>query len=136
MEETLSQFRHQSRALQDLRQRIAPHWNDEASRRINMSYLNPHQSDDENMLVSLSEEHKSLTVATSNLDVASANALDIERLSQELADLLGYSREDLNTATQILEEHREHLSMAKAMFPEIEKAISEANSICSGIPKE
>jgi hypothetical protein len=133
MEEILWYTKQQSRLLQEFRQEIQGFWDDEAARDINMRYLNPHQDDDKGMMDGFQGQSNALEEAKVKLSSANEHALQATKLSQEVAELLESTQQEVDIAHQFEEQYQEHHSIARSLLPQIAQSITLANSVCDGV---
>jgi len=135
MEDELWNTHHQSRVLQELRQRIAPQWDDEAARDLNLRYLNPHAEEDGQMLEEFRHQIQALGACDQSMYVVGEHVLAVERLSVEILEQLGQSEQELMTHYQYIEHHAEAVELARTLFGDVKSRIAEASAICKGVPK-
>lgn len=136
MEEQLWHIDYQTKALQDFRARIQSLWNDEASREINMRYLNPHEDDSLKIVVSFKSQYQKLQDTEQKLFSATEHAATIEQLSSEFAQLIDYVDEDIHIAQQLGEQYKSQIANANALVSDIQKLIAEAKANCEGVANE
>lgn len=136
MEDEIWYMKQQSRVLQEFRRDVQGFWDDEAAREMNVRYLNPHEDDDKQMITGLDGQQNALQEAQVKLASASEHALRAEKLSVEMLEQLEYADQDVSIAYQFYEQYQDYHSHARSFLPEIEKLITEANSVCRGVAKE
>lgn len=134
MDEALWYLTHQSRKLQQFRAEIHGFWDDDAARDLSFRFLNPHQRDDEQMLVSLHQHQNALLQTQSQLARAHDCAVQAELISQEVNELLYSCAQEVRMSYQFYEQYRRSHSIAVGLLPEVERLIAEANSACRGVP--
>ncbi|MBA3531140.1 MAG: hypothetical protein H0T73_04375 [Ardenticatenales bacterium] len=136
MADELWYIEQQSRVLQEFRGQVSTHWDDEASREINLRYLDPHHLDDAKMLAALRQQHTALDEGEHKLGVVRDIALTIEEVSVAIEEYLESCKQEVRICYQLLEQYREYHSGAQSLFPKIEALINQANSVCKGVPIE
>src|SRR5688572_14612448 len=124
MEEQLWYIDQQTKALQEFRNAIRNLWDDEASRDLNMRYLNPHQDDSGYMVDGFRQQYKKLLETDTLMDSAVEHAEIAETLSEAIAELIVFVDEDIQTAYQYSEQYKEHIAQAQSLLPEIEDLIA------------
>lgn len=135
MEDELWYMKHCSQELQEFRAFIDSFWTDEASKDINLRYLNPHQDDDRKMNVSLSQQDQALREAEKNLETASEHAQAAGELSLQALQQMEYTEEDIQVAYEHHEQFRSNNSLAVSLLPKITKLVNQANAACEGVPR-
>jgi len=136
MEEILWYTKQQSRTLHEFRQEIQGLWDDSAARDINMRYLNPHQDDDNKMVDGFQGQYDALEKAKVKLNSANEHALQAEKLSQEIFELLEATQQDVDTAYHFEEQYKEHHFITRTLLAQIAQSIALANSVCEGVPRQ
>jgi hypothetical protein len=121
----------QSRRLQDLRHEIEGVWQDSAARDLNARYLQPHQNDDSQMLISYRQQSASLEQAEDNILAAHEHGNTAGQLTLQIEEMLQVSDEELRNAQRCLEMYSGHQSDARAQLPLVQKFIGRANNACS-----
>ena len=112
-------------ALQALRQSLQ--WYDEAANTINTRYLNPHESDSNEMLRVFKDQYNSLEVVRSKIKIAASHMSQANLASQEVEKHYHYSEGEMRHALQEYEQGRKHESMARYQLPHIHQLITKAN---------
>jgi hypothetical protein len=130
MEEILWMMAQRSRSLQDYRRDIRASWDDEAAKTLNTRYLNPHQTDDEEMLDSLQQQRENLTAANLEIHQAQQYALEAERLSREVQHFLEIKQQEADRAYHYYQKSQEFEAATQAQLPAIDNLINRANSAC------
>jgi Mg2+ and Co2+ transporter CorA len=136
MEDELAFIRHQGRGVQEFRRNIQQVWNDQAARDISTRFLNPHEADAKRMVDEMQSQHQSLKEASAKLKLAAQHAQKAGHLSEKAAEYLRQAQRDVKTAYQYHEQYRHHHSAARELLPQIEDAISAADSACQGVPTQ
>lgn len=135
MEDELFITRHQGRQLQEIRQRIAPFWEDEAAREINLRYLNPHADENDAMLEGCARQLAVLRATNTELEMAEKSALAVELLASDITEQLDLCEQDLALCFQYFEHYAQATSVTSALFVRIDELISNAFIVCEGVPK-
>jgi hypothetical protein len=128
--ETLWSMSQRSRTLQELRKDIRLVWDDEAAREINSRYLNPHESDDVRMSVTLNDQSEHLRTAEQHLDLANSLELQIDECAAVVADKLRFANQDLDSSYSDYDQYVHYNAESRAKFPLVRQLISRANSAC------
>lgn len=121
----------ESRVLQDLRKDIGGIWQDEASRELTSRYLDPHESEDEQMLAGLNQQKDSLDKSQAKIVSAENYGRQAEEHATLVADGLKSTEQDLQSTYGNYDTYAQYNSEAHSKFPAIKKLISQANSACS-----
>lgn len=130
MEDELWLLQQKYRDLQEYRLEIRAVWDDAAAREINNRYLNSHETDAEQMQVSLNRQQTTLQQVDGKLDMVSKQVRLAEKLSHEIA-------QHIVSADEVLQDVHKHLDLfvqyngeAVATIPSIYQFINSANSAC------
>lgn len=133
MEEALWKFARKNRDLRELRQDIAGIWRDAAARDINSRYLDPHESDSQEVQAALQKQYTYISEATK----FRALTLEAERNALEFTDKMARSlRATEKEMALVFSSHEETQRLhgrAKDLLPQIEQLIQSANSSCKGV---
>lgn len=130
MEELLWSTAQQSRALQELRKDIQGVWQDEAARELTHRYLDPHESEDQRMLVGLNQQKETLEQASAKLTSAETYGQQAEDLSLQVNEGLQATEQELKSAYGNYDTHIHYNSEARSKLPTIQNLINQANSAC------
>lgn len=130
MEETLWMMTQQSRVLQELRRDVQSIWNDQAAHELNGRYLNPHETDDQNMLAAFDRQKSILDETFLKLESARAFARQAEEHAAAATIKLDFAEQDLQSAYGHYDLYVRHDLDAKAQFPQIQALIDNANAVC------
>jgi beta-phosphoglucomutase-like phosphatase (HAD superfamily) len=131
MEDLLWSTTQQSRVLLDLRKDIRPVWRDEAARELTSRYLDPHESEDQQMLAGFNRQKEALDEARIKL----VSAADYGRQATEkallAAERLTETEQELNSAYGDYDIYVHYRSEARSKFSEIQTLINQANQACT-----
>jgi len=130
IDDLLWSMRQASRVLQDLRLDIRGVWVDEAARELTSRYLDPHESEDQQMLVGLDQQKNALDQAQTKLRSAEGWALQAEECAVAVADGLNASERELQSAYGDYDTYAHYHAEARSRFPTIQNLINQANSAC------
>jgi hypothetical protein len=130
MEDLLWSLEQESRTLQNLRKDMRVVWQDEAAHELNGRYLDPHETEDEQMLAELNEQKASLDDSTAKLASAASYARLAEEYATWVVEGLKSTEQELPIAYGNYDTYAHYNSEARAKFPVIKKLISQANSAC------
>jgi len=130
MEDLLWSMTQESRVLQELRKDIRGIWNDDAAREINSRYLDPHETDDQQMLLGLNQQKETLDQSKSNLESTETYAHQVEDYAAMVVDNLNSTEQEVNTAYSYYDMYAHYHSEARSRFPIIHELINQANSAC------
>lgn len=131
MEDLLWSLTQESRTLQELRQDIKGVWQDEAARELTSRYLDPHENEDQQMLVELKRQKDSLDQSRLNLVSAEGHARQAEENAALVAEGLKSTQEELRSAYANYDTYAQYNAESRSKFPLIQKLINQANSACS-----
>jgi len=130
MEELLWSTTQQSRALQELRKDIQGVWQDEAARELTHRYLDPHESEDQRMLVDLNQQKDTLEQASAKLTLAEKYGQQAEELALQVNEGLQSTEQELKSAYGNYDTHIHYNAEARSKLPAIQNLINQANSAC------
>lgn len=133
MVENLWYLQQRGRTLQEYRLDNHRRWDDEAARELNSRYFNPHEEDTQQVLQSLKQQHNKLNEAHSLLIFANDKAEEANKLSEEIAQLLDITQQEMQKSYINYNVYRENHCAAKALLPSIHALIFQANNFCAGI---
>jgi hypothetical protein len=133
MAETLWYLQQRSRILQEYRLDNHRRWDDEAARELNSRYFNPHEEDSEQILQSLKQQHATLNDAHARLILAANLALEANKLSAEISQLLDITQQELQKSYIDYDVYRENHAAATTLLPGIRALIFQADNACAGI---
>jgi hypothetical protein len=131
MEDLLWTMTQESRVLQELRKDIRGVWQDEAARELTSRYLDPHENEDQQMMVGLNQQKDALDQAQAKLISAENYARQAEEYAALVAEGLKSTEQELKSAYSNYDAYAHYNSEARSKFPTIQKLISQANSACS-----
>ncbi len=132
MEETLWKFARKNRDLRELRQDIAGIWQDDAARDINSRYLNPHESDAEEVLEALQKQYTYITEAAKFRSLAREEERSAADFTDKMTRSLHATEKEM---ALVFSSHEETLRLhgkAQDLIPKIDQLIQSANSSCQG----
>jgi hypothetical protein len=130
MEDILWAITQESRVLQELRKDIRGIWDDEAARELNSQYLNPHESEDSQMLDGLNQQQDALNLSKEKLESAETSLCQAEEISVDIVDVLESTEKEINNAYSYHDTYIQYHSEAKSIFPAVYKLINQANNAC------
>jgi hypothetical protein len=130
MEEALWSMSQRTRMLQELRQEVRQVWDDEAARRINNRYLNPHETDNERMAVALGEQNEHLKTAEQYLVLANSLELQIDECAAVVEEKLRFAEQDMDGSYSNYDQYVHYNAEARSKFPVVQQLIGRANSAC------
>lgn len=130
LEETLWSMSQRSRTLQELRKDIRLVWDDEAAREINSRYLNPHESDDVRMAVTLNDQNGHLRTAEEHLELANSLELQIDECAAVVVEKLRFANQDMDSSYSNYDQYVHYNAESRSKFPLVRQLVSRANSAC------
>jgi hypothetical protein len=131
MEDLLWSMTQESRVLQELRKDIQGIWEDESARELTSRYLDPHESEDQQMLAGLNQQKDTLDKSQDKLVSAENHGRQAEEYAALVAEGLKSTEQELHSAYDNYDIYAQYNSEARSKFPAIKKLISQANSACS-----
>lgn len=131
MEDLLWSLTQESRTLQELRQDIKGVWQDEAARELTSRYLDPHENEDQRMLVALKHQEDSLEQSRLNLVSAERHGRQAEEKAALVTEGLESTQEELRSAYANYDAFAQCNAESRSKFPLIQKLIIQANSACN-----
>jgi hypothetical protein len=131
MDDLLWSITQQSRALQELRKDIRPVWQDEAARELTSRYLDPHESEDQQMLAGFNRQKEALDEARGKLVSAADYGREAADYAILVAERLNETGQELNSAYGDYDVYAHYHSEARSKFDEIQTLINQANQACS-----
>ena len=133
MEEALWKFARKNRDLRELRQDIAGIWRDAAARDINSKYLDPHESDAQEIQAALQKQHTYITEATKFRTLALEEERSVFDLTAKMMRSSNATEREMALVFSSYEETQRLHGRAKDLLPQIEQLIQSANSSCKGV---
>ncbi len=130
MEELLWSMTQESRVLQELRKDIRGIWNDEAARELTNRYLDPHESEDQQMLATLHQQQDALAQSKHQLVSAENYARQAEEHAAVVADRLKSIEQEVTSAYSHHDMYAHYNSEALSKFPIVQNLISQADNAC------
>jgi septal ring factor EnvC (AmiA/AmiB activator) len=130
MEDLLWSMTQESRVLQDLRGEIRGIWDDEAARELTSRYLDPHESEDQQMLAGLNQQKDSLDKSQANLESAETYARQAEEHAEVVTERLKSTEQEVSSAYSYHDMFAHYNSEARSTFPAVLRLINQANSAC------
>jgi hypothetical protein len=134
MEDLLYTMTRESHALQELRKDIQGIWVDTAARELNGRYLNPHESEDQQMLAALNNQKNNLDQTKIKLDSAQTCAQQAARHAEEVIDNLQSAEQELAKVRNDYDRYKQYDSEARSNLPIIQGWIDRANDACPEEP--
>jgi len=131
MEDLLWAMTQKSQVLRELRKDIRGVWQDEAARELTSRYLDPHESEDQQLLAGLNQQKDTLDQAQAKLVSAENYARRAEEYAALVAEGLKSTEQELQSVYSNYDTYAHYNSEARSKFPAIQKLISQANSACS-----
>jgi hypothetical protein len=125
-----------SRGLTEFLSELRIIWNDSAAHEISTRYLVPRSDDDQRMQRALADQQNALEELQSHVATVMELASAAEGLSQNIAQLLRETLQEVSTANGYYQSFSEFNNAANNLFPVIEERVSQANSSCTGIVNE
>jgi uncharacterized phage infection (PIP) family protein YhgE len=122
-----------SRGLTEFLSALRIIWNDSAAHEISTRYLVPRSDDDQRMQRALADQQNALEELQSHVATVMELASAAEGLSQNIAQLLRETLQEVSTANGYYQSFSEFNNNALNLFPQISQQISAANSSCAGI---
>jgi glutamine synthetase adenylyltransferase len=132
MEELLWSMKQESRVLQELRKEIRGIWDDEAARELTSRYLDPHESEDQQMLAALNQQNDSLDASQAKLGSAETYARQVEEHAEVVAERLKSTEQEVSSAYSYHDIFAHYNSEAHSTFPAVQRLVNQANSACGG----
>ena len=132
MEDMLWSMTQESRTLQDLRKDIRGIWQDEAARELNGRYLDPHETEDQQMLAGLNRQKDALDQSRVELASAENSARQVEEYGTFVDEGLKSIEQKLQNLYENYETYARYHPQAHSKLPEIKKLLDLANSACIG----
>ena len=132
MEDMLWSMTQESRTLQDLRKDIRGIWQDEAARELNGRYLDPHETEDQQMLAGLNRQKDALDQSRVELASAENSARQVEEYGTFVDEGLKSIEQKLQNLYENYETYTRYHPQARSKLPEIKKLLDLANSACIG----
>ncbi len=132
MEDMLWSMTQESRTLQDLRKDIRGIWQDEAARELNSRYLDPHETEDQQVLAGLNRQKDALDHAMAKLASAENAVRQTEEYGTSVAEGLKSTEQESQSAYENYNTNARYNSEARSKFPEVKRLIDQANCACSG----
>ncbi len=130
MEDLLWLLTQELRTLQELRKDIKGVWQDEAARELTRRYLDPHESEDQQMLVGLNRQMVTLDQSRSSLVSAESFAWQAEENAALVTEGLKSTQQELRSAYGNYDTFAQYNSESRSKIPLVLKLISQANSAC------
>jgi hypothetical protein len=130
MEDLLWLMSQQSRVLQELRKDCQVKWDDEAAREINNRYLDPHATEDEQMILALNQQETALDNLQVHLVSMETFSQQVEENAELFAEQLTTIERDINSSFKFNDTFAHYNSEAKSVFPNVQRLIDQANTIC------
>lgn len=122
-----------SRGLTEFLSELRALWNDSAAHEISTRYLVPRSDDDQRMQGALAEQQSALEELQGHVATVMELASAAEKLSQDIAQLLRETLQEVSTANGYYQSFSEFNNTALNLFPQIQELINDANSACQGI---
>jgi hypothetical protein len=132
MEDLLWSMAQESRVLQELRKGIRGIWDDEAARELTSRYLDPHESEDQQMLAGLNQQKNALDQSQAKLESAQNYSRQAEEHAEVVAERLKSTEQEMKTAYGYYDTFAHYNSEARATFPAVQRLINQANGACGG----
>lgn len=130
LEDALWSLGQRSRVLQELRKDISYVWRDEASREINGRYLNPHESDSDDMVVALGQHHEGLKTVDKHLSTAQELDREVARIATIVEEKVRFANEDLDLSYSAYDQFVHENAESRSRVPGVYELIDRANSAC------
>jgi hypothetical protein len=130
MEDLLWSMTQESRVLQELRKDIGGIWQDEAARELTRRYLDPHESEDQQMLAGLNQQKDALDQSQAKLVSAENYGRQAEEYAALVAEDLKATEQELQSAYGNYDTFAQYNSEARSRFPRVQQLISQANNAC------
>jgi hypothetical protein len=130
MEDLLWSMTQESRVLQELRKDIRGIWDDEAARELTSRYLDPHETEDQQMLAGLNQQKDALEQSKVKLESAETHARLAEEHAVVVADRLESAEQEEKSAHSYYDTFARYNSEARSTFPAVQALIDQANSAC------
>jgi hypothetical protein len=130
MDELLWSLRQESRSLQELRRNGQGVWDDSAARELAGRYLDPHETESQQLNDALALQAASLDQAAYRLQVANALALEANNLSTQVVDQIKVTEQELSSAYSCCDQHMQYLSESCSKLPRIQVLVQQANNTC------
>lgn len=131
MEDLLWSITQESRVLRELRKEIRGVWDDEASRELSSRFLDPHESEDQQMLASLAQQKDFLEKSQTKLQSSKTYAQQAEENAQVVVESLKSITQEESSIYSYHDTFAHYDSEARAIFPIVRRLINQANNACS-----
>ena len=128
-DETLWKMRFYSKEFQDYRDEHRMNWNDNASREVNMRYLDPHERSSESLLEHLKEHYQHLKELDTHVDKINIHSEKIRTLSHRIDENISIVEDDLNEAADSSNRWYEAKGAFVNQVSNVEAVIQQANSL-------
>ena len=133
MEEILWKFARRNRDLSELRKDIKGIWHDDAARDINRKYLDPHESDAQEVQSALQKQYVYVAEASKFRHQALTAERRVSDLVDKMTRSLNATDKEMTLVYSSYEESRELHNRAKDILPKVDQLIQSANSSCRGV---
>lgn len=130
MEDSIWSMTQESRVLQELRKDIRGVWQDEAARELTSRYLDPHESEDQQMLAGLNQQKMNLDQSHIKLKAAEDLARQAEEYATLVSEGLKDTEQEFHAAYSNYDMYAKYNSEARSKFPDINRLISQADNAC------
>ena len=127
MEEIIWIIQQRTRTLQDYRQDIRSAWDDEASKNLNLRYLNPHEDDNQKALTALKQQQQQLEKTDGEIVKSRQYALEAEKFFQKVEHFLQVNEQEVTQAYHSYNLSLEYYAATRSELSQVERLINQAN---------
>ncbi len=117
-----------SRVLQDYRKDIQYQWDDNASKELNLRYLNPHEDEDRKMMNLFQLHEEILKQLIHCISQIHEKFLELNQLWSDLERIKIKIRDEIKNAYANYDLYKENYSKSENLLPVIDDLIEKANS--------